>query len=68
MAVYTVEVFETRSVLCLYKVEAGSLNEATQKAATGETIAEEDIKNYGVLDRHVEGEPELVTEAEEPAK
>ena len=61
MAVYKLEVIESRSVLCLYTVEADSPQEAKQKAATGNTIAEEDIKNYGVLDRNVEGEPELVS-------
>lgn len=54
---WKVEVIEIRHVACLYSIEADTAEEAKEKAAIGETIDEEELKDHGVMDRHIENDP-----------
>lgn len=54
MPYFKIEVSEVRHVGCLYYVEADNKDEADEKAAAGDTIHEEELKDYGVMDRHTD--------------
>jgi len=51
--IYEVEVYEVRSVLCRYHVEADSRQGAIDAAEIGDTISEESDEVYDVMSRTV---------------
>lgn len=53
MAIYTAIVMETVTTERRYTIDADTQEEANEKAAVGDTIGEEDIKNHGVNNRDV---------------
>lgn len=56
MYLWNVVVTEVRHVECLYTIEADDEHEAKRKAAIGDTVNEDDIKDRGVMDRHIESD------------
>lgn len=51
MAAFKFHVIETRNVEMIYYVEADSLEEAREKAESGDTTREEEVQFTGVTDR-----------------
>lgn len=64
MSKYRVIVSEVRHYDVAYIVEADSPEEAVEMAEQGDSIKETQLKNHGVMDRHVHDEPELVEDDE----
>lgn len=61
MAYFEVAVTEMRATEVLYLVEAGDADEAERKAERGDTVKETDVGRFEVSDRHVTGDPTLVS-------
>lgn len=56
--IYEMEVFEMRSVRCIYRVEADNIYEARDLAICGETLFEEEMPaSYEVVAREIASDP-----------
>jgi hypothetical protein len=66
MPTYQIEVAEVVATWRRYTIEAEDREEALEKAATGDTVGEEDIKMGAVIGRHPEGDTLELVEGEEP--
>lgn len=59
---WLVEVSEIIHHAVLYTVEAQTIDEAREKAELGDTVKEKLLRIHGVMERHVESDPEPMQE------